>query len=63
MEWIKVSDRLPDYGYAKYVLTFGTHDFPMIGYYSKKDNIWVVDNCGYLCEVTHWMPLPEPPKD
>lgn len=63
MEWISVKDILPDFGFAKDVLTFGTHDSARIGYYSQKNKIWVIDNCGYSLEdVTHWMPLPESPK-
>ncbi len=66
-EWISVEDRLPDVPkddyMSDYVLT-----------YDKKAGIWVAFFCssGYWCEarecvsfenVTHWMPLPEPPKE
>ena len=51
-EWISVKDRLPDVG--KFVLIYNEingvcldyHDGVTFGYY----------------DVTHWMPLPEPPK-
>lgn len=56
MEWISVSDRLPEIGK------------PVLG--SEGDNrmtVWVINSheeyplfSGY---VTHWMPLPEPPKE
>lgn len=29
---------------------------------STKDGIWNVKDSFYPCKVTHWMPLPEPPK-
>lgn len=61
-EWIPVSERLPEahrlvlcrwtrgvgasYGFARY-----NHDI----------NVWYVSNEG-MPNVTHWMPLPEPPK-
>ena len=51
-EWISVKDRLPDVG--KFVLIYSEingvcmdyHDGATFGYY----------------DVTHWMPLPNPPK-
>ena len=51
-EWISVEDRLPDVG--KFVLIYSEingvcldyHDGATFGYY----------------DVTHWMPLPQPPK-
>ena len=51
-EWISVKDRLPDVG--KFVLIYNEingvrldyHDGATFGYY----------------DVTHWMPLPNPPK-
>ena len=61
-EWISVKDRLPkehrlvlcrwtrgigaSYGFARY-----NHD----------NDVWYVSNEG-MPEVTHWMPLPQPPK-
>lgn len=67
--WIPVTERLPDgialavnamqgsYGYREY----------LIGYIGKNE----ASDSGYSCEsdgeilmnVTHWMPLPEPPKE
>ena len=62
-KWIPVSERLPEahrlvlcrwtrgvgasYGFARY-----NHDI----------NVWYVSNEG-MPNVTHWMPLPEPPKE
>ena len=57
-QWIRVEDRLPE-RYKK-VLTYGTD-------YGVQEN-WLIRvekgiswSMGY--HITHWMPLPEPPKE
>lgn len=54
-EWISVKDRLPDKGgrYIVHDLTLGVQ-----GYYYHPDVY-----CPAWKTVTHWMPLPEPPKE
>jgi Protein of unknown function (DUF551) len=61
-EWISVKERLPAGGIEEVVLTYdefnGIHD---LGTYLRRSRYWV-------CEIgesnpTHWMPLPEPPKE
>lgn len=55
--WIPVAERLPEYGqevivYSGNVLkpvVYGVH------YWNKEFNSWA--------HITHWMPLPEPPKE
>lgn len=67
--WISVKERLPDgevlalnnlqgsYGYQEYLIGYVGEDYQ--------------SDSGYLCEnddailtnVTHWMPLPKPPKE
>lgn len=58
--WIKCSDRLPDLdddGYSEPVLAINEiGNIQVVSFYS--DEGW--DSYG---EVTHWQPLPEPPKD
>ena len=51
-EWISVAKRLPDIGVEVLVYSenFGMH----VDYYDG-------DEFGYF-HVTHWMPLPQPPK-
>lgn len=70
MEWISVKDRLPD----KACYCFVYDDLPRAEYYAKynkKDGFYYFENeeGDYVpyketnAKVTHWMPLPEPPKD
>jgi len=65
MEWISVKDRLPED--ISLVLAFGEnyHDAVFFAYSNKVD--WfdpdIVHNSKIdKGDVTHWMPLPEPPK-
>lgn len=69
-EWISVKDRLPDT--AERVLVcktwLGRVYKPEYGYYqdfpNQKGCWYVLTEFGYYPqrEVTHWMPLPQPPK-
>ena len=64
-EWISVKDRLPEAG--GYVVCIAKRNpfsrfMPMVARIEK--NGWanpITDQ--YISEVTHWMPLPEPPKE
>lgn len=58
--WIKCSDKLPEErdgffvvtnGYKLFIATYGE------GRWSYEDEGWILD------DVTHWMPLPELPKE
>ncbi len=77
-EWISVKDRLPEDGVAALLYVenpYGPKDY-FIGYLSVDGYSWVetaetapmtlcghiIEGCGSLRKVTHWMPLPEPPK-
>lgn len=51
--WIPVTDRFPEVG--KDVLVYSEYDGVSIDYHGG-------DSFGYAL-VTHWMPLPEPPKE
>lgn len=69
-KWISVKDRLPDT--AERVLVCKTWNGrvykPEYGYYqdypNQKGCWYVITEFGYYPqrEVTHWMPLPQPPK-
>ena len=63
-EWISVNDRLPDAG--GYVVCIAKRNpfsrfMPMVARIEK--NGWVNPITGqYISEVTHWQPIPQPPK-
>jgi hypothetical protein len=54
MEWISVEDRLPEEGDV--VLTFSKNGGRAV---RKFDN----GQFGYYDDITHWMPLPDPPNE
>ena len=72
-EWISVDDRLPDNKEYDWVLAQVVEDngfmhIPTVMEYRQSKNDWFEETYGWLSEhngaftVTHWMPLPEPPK-
>lgn len=64
MEWISVHDRLPEL--EKEVLVYDSFGNMYIGLITDgwKGLYWVDEECINISDiVTHWMPLPEPPKD
>jgi hypothetical protein len=60
-EWISVEERLPEHD-GRYAIVYkqGMVRRPFIGDYLCVENRWMsmLD-----AEVTHWMPLPELPKE
>ena len=71
MEWISVEDKMPTFN--KEVLTYTPNLYLQIyvdaydGYYGEDDNEWIEGwrwrgDVGEN-KITHWMPLPEPPKE
>lgn len=70
MKWIKVEDILPEPN-EKVLLYFGKIDNILMGIYWEdvnKFNVFFSNgatlNDGKHAEIiTHWMPLPEPPKE
>lgn len=68
MEWISVNDRLPEMK-GLYLVAANQYKDTTIAEYSALGKSWIglqnvgtYDDWDYDCEVTHWMPLPEPPK-
>ena len=72
-EWISVDDRLPDNKEYDWVLAQVVEDngfmhIPTVMEYRQSKNDWFEETYGWLSEhngaftVTHWMPLPHPPK-
>lgn len=64
MNWISVKDRLPECGkrYLAQIIEphFGAKIIDILWYDS---GIWVYDGMPVHANVTHWTPLPEPPKE
>lgn len=61
MQWISVADRLPDLDAGRVLICDGRDQY--VGYFHG--NGWSGDNPeeGFtMGEITHWMPLAEPPK-
>jgi hypothetical protein len=59
LKWIPVSERLPEKDVK--VLTFGVYGFS-VNYRDRFSRKWRGVN-GKPQWITHWMPLPEPPKE
>lgn len=71
MEWISVDEKWPEYGQSILVVISGRTQTRVLfrdGSDCSKDWIEPVnddDSHNTICweKVTHWMPLPEPPKN
>lgn len=72
MEWISVKDRLPEPG--KYVAMHddreGSYDIATLDSVTvngkEVEQVWWIQNGSSWVELdwfTHWVPLPEPPKE
>ena len=62
MKWIPVTDRLPED--SRGVILCTRSRIVGVGFYDKNTRNWVQNYSGggIFIAVTHWMPLPEPPK-
>ena len=72
-EWISVKDRLPDNKEYDWVLAQVVEDngfmhIPTVMEYRQSKNDWFEETYGWISDhngvftVTHWMPMPQPPK-
>lgn len=62
--WISVKDRLPKGECIAYSRKYGEMMMGYIGETDESDTRYCCDsNTEWLGDVTHWMPLPEPPKE
>lgn len=63
-KWVPVTERLPEYG--ERVLVFGGVTM-YVAYYDKNryggESWHKLNSKSHYCNPTHWMPLPEPPKE
>ena len=57
-EWIPVKDRLPEKDEIVIICT--DENFIYAG--ELVGDTWFLDNDSWTATVTHWMPLPQPPK-
>lgn len=63
-EWISVEDRLPENGLERVLVFLRENDFTKYIGENKIDTDRYIDGkwVRWSKHVTHWMPLPEPPK-
>ncbi len=60
MKWISIKDQQPE----GEVLAIGYQHEMIIGYVSEDGSSWICENDNeVLGDVSHWMPLPEPPTE
>lgn len=70
IEWVSVKDKLPEYGAEVIVvLNYKRRRVACFSYRGKCDDTgrllwrWHNSDDESTLTVTHWMPLPEPPKE
>lgn len=67
MEWINVQDRLPNPDQK--VLCFADSEIYLCEYMESHEEkyfyseVWDYNTSRKRPEITHWMPLPKPPKE
>ena len=65
MHWISVNERLPEEQYSSVIFTDGKktyYGFSTVSKFYDADDDNAYTNAYTTDEVTHWMPLPEPPE-
>ena len=62
-EWISVYDRLPEES-GMYIVTANDGHAQRVSFvqWQKKNRMWNLTGARSYWRVTHWMPLPKPPK-
>ena len=63
-EWISVKDRLPECCVSVLARCFYHGNWRTLACHTSKEHAeeWYTDEVCQWVKVTHWMPLPEPPK-
>ena len=61
--WISVEERLPEHEHEVLVYTDRYGGRTEFAYYVRHLEAWYQNCCLLIPNVTHWMPLPEPPKE
>ena len=62
-EWVSVKDRLPEES-GMYIVTANDGHAQRVSFvqWQKKNRMWNLTGARSYWRVTHWMPLPQPPK-
>lgn len=61
-EWISVKDRLPE-GYKDVLVCFENSSGYHVDITFYSDKLDYGEGWYLTADITHWMPLPEPPKE
>ena len=63
-EWVSVNDRLPEES-GIYIVTANDGHAHRVSFvqWQKKNRMWNLTGARSYWRVTHWMPLPKPPKE
>ena len=65
-KWIPCSERLPEFGVDVLVYAKTWEDHIQVAHRQYDGIMWELSDCEYYfskSDVTHWMPLPEPPEE
>lgn len=62
-EWVSVKDRLPGVGFIVLAYDAPTNSISLAFREKGYENFVDCDSGYYMNTVTHWMPLPKPPKE
>ena len=65
-KWISVKDKLPESKYDMVVAYTKGNDVFLVWYNNNFDELnygWTNENDIPIFGVTHWLPLPQPPKE
>ena len=62
-EWVSVKDRLPEES-GMYIVTANDGHAQRVSFvqWQKKNRMWNLTGARSYWRVTHWMPMPQPPK-
>ena len=62
-EWIPVTERLPEES-GMYIITANDGHAQRVSFvqWQKKNRMWYLTGARSYWRVTHWQPLPQPPK-
>ena len=63
-EWVDVKDRLPEEG-GMYIVTANAGHAQRVSFVQRhtKNRMWNLTGARSYWRVTHWMPMPKPPKE